>query len=59
MTKFEFFRWLVKRRIKKLGQDDIYIGTRQTMGDVKLTLHQADDQGREAGSRLAFTREIS
>jgi hypothetical protein len=51
--------WRVEGRTNRRGQDEIYIGTRQTMKDVKLSLHQADGEGREAVSRLAFTAEFS
>jgi hypothetical protein len=51
--------WMVKGRTNEQGQDEVYIGTRQTMNDVKLTLHQADAGGRKAVSRLAFTAEFA
>lgn len=49
--------WSVKGRTNKQGQDDFYIGTRQTMDQIKLTLHQADAQGRQAVSIFAYTKE--
>lgn len=51
--------WMVKGHTNKRGQDEIYIGTRQTMDDIKLSLHQADAEGREPASILAFTTEFS
>ena len=51
--------WMVKGRTNEQGQDEVYIGNRQTMNDVKLTLHQADAKGRKAVSRLAFTAEFA
>lgn len=51
--------WMVKGHTNEPGQDDVYIGTRQTMNDVKLSLHQADAEGREAVSLLAFTAEFA
>jgi hypothetical protein len=50
---------MVKGRTNEQGQDEVYIGTRQTMTDVKLSLHQADAKGRKAVSRLAFTAEFA
>jgi hypothetical protein len=50
---------MVKGRTNEQGQDEVYIGNRQTMNDVKLTLHQADAKGRKAVSRLAFTAEFA
>jgi hypothetical protein len=50
---------MVKGRTNEQGQDEVYIGNRQTMNDVKLTLHQADAKGRKPVSRLAFTAEFA
>lgn len=49
----------MKGHTNEEGLDEIYISNRQTRREIKLSLHQANAQGHEAVSRLAFTTEVS
>jgi hypothetical protein len=51
--------WRVHGVSKSTGGDDIYIGTRQTMHAVKLSLHDTDASGRPPAALLAFTGEFA
>jgi hypothetical protein len=51
--------WRAQGVSNSAGRDDIYIGTRQTMHAVKLSLHDADAAGRPPVTRLAFTGEFA
>ena len=52
--------WRIRGTTNKAGKDEVYTGTRQTMGDVKLSLHQADPaNGFDNASILAFTKEFA
>jgi hypothetical protein len=51
--------WRVQGVSNSAGFDDIYIGTRQTMNAVKISLHDADASGRPPGTLLAFTAQFA
>lgn len=53
------FTWRVSGVSNGAGSDDIYIGTRQTMGTVKVSLHDANPRtGEPPRTILRFTREF-
>lgn len=51
--------WTVTGHSNQKGLDEVYISNRQTRPQIKLSIHQADGQGRDAASRLAFRAEFS
>lgn len=51
--------WRAQGVSNSAGRDDIYIGTRQTMHAVKLSLHDTDASGRPPVALLAYTGEFA
>jgi hypothetical protein len=51
--------WRVAGVSNKSGKDDIYVGTRQTMNAVKISLHDGDPlTGQPPATLVAFTKEF-
>ncbi len=52
--------WRVEGVSNKRGRDDFYVGTRQTMKAVKVSLHDADrERGCPPATIFAFTKEFT
>jgi hypothetical protein len=52
--------WRVEGVSNSSGRDDIYVGTRQTMNVVKVSLHDANPaEGWAPATNLAFTTEFA